>query len=536
MFNPLSTKIKNLREGFEPPLGGYSSRSETSEPPVMTATLTEEADACSRSLLVIERIAHVPQAPIHLSRFGLFTPHSSRSLQISQANLIPILVLVPSLAPAQPRPPSRVPPPSSLNAPRAHRLAAPRPALCPRLLGTTKTPRRGPASPSYFSTRRLHILRAVAVLAACACAGNFFWQFRHQHHSSSNSKNSEGSSESSKSRSDSTFGSNIVATTTAVATATSSSAIPFVLLFESGSGSSWLASSLATHPRVCLVLFEPIDNSSLTSAADHAARLRWLEILWSPPHASDAEDAWSDWRRRLIAASTFGQLPLIRRSLGRCTAASRSFGLKARLSRLLTHEGAMRGLRELLARKRVRLIRLERRNRIKQALAEYRRLHAGLGHFTSRSTSAGSRQVDVDLRLFRKSVAAVERSHRLASKVLTYLQPAQPLLTLSYESLLTEHDASVRRVEDFLALASPAAAAANPHAAAANAEAERVSPDDGAAPVEGAPQAYHKATPDRLCAAVRNYAALCREWWHGQYAEFFDEPCEAACGPGRLHL
>ena len=246
-------------------------------------------------------------------------------------------------------------------------------------------------------------------------------------------------------------------------------------------------------------------------------------------------DAWSDWRRRLIAASTFGQLPLIRRSLGRCTAASRSFGLKARLSRLLTHEGAMRGLRELLARKRVRLIRLERRNRIKQALAEYRRLHAGLGHFTSRSTSAGSRQVDVDLRLFRKSVAAVERSHRLASKVLTYLQPAQPLLTLSYESLLTEHDASVRRVEDFLALASPAAAAANPHAAAANAEAERVSPDDGAAPVEGAPQAYHKATPDRLCAAVRNYAALCREWWHGQYAEFFDEPCEAACGPGRLH-
>ena len=118
-------------------------------------------------------------------------------------------------------------------------------------------------------------------------------------------------------------------------------------------------------------------------------------------------------------------------------------------------------------------------------------------------------------------------AHRLASKVLTYLQP--PICSAP-TSLLTEHDASARRVEDFLALASPRPPPLTPPP---QCRAERVT-DDGR-PCGGAPQAYHKATPDRR-AAVRNYAALCREWWHGQYAEFFDEPCEAACGPGRLHL
>ena len=45
--------------------------------------------------------------------------------------------------------------------------------------------------------------------------------------------------------------------------------------------------------------------------------------------------------------------------------------------------------------------------------------------------------------------------------------------------------------------------------------------------------AYRKATPDRLCDAVSNYATLCREYARGSYSSFFDTPCDAPCDPGR---
>ena len=295
-----------------------------------------------------------------------------------------------------------------------------------------------------------------------------------------------------------------------------------MLLFESGSGSSWLTQLLAAHPHLCVVLFEPIDNATLTSSADHEARLRWLDLLWSPPPSAAPASEWAAWRQRMVAASAFGQLPLIQQSLERCTPDSRAFGLKARLSRLLNHEAAVQGLRALLARRRVRVLRLERRNRIKQALTEYRRLYAGLGHFKAAREGgkqhAGQRAV-VDLRLFRKSVKAVERSHKLATKVLTQLQPSQPQLTLSYEAMLDEHAATMQRVAGFLGVEPPAAAPAAASTAGGGG---------------GGDGAYRKATPDRLCAAVENYAELCGEWSHGAYAEHFEDPCDdRMCGAAR---
>lgn len=262
---------------------------------------------------------------------------------------------------------------------------------------------------------------------------------------------------------------------------------------------------------MCVALFEPIDNSSLTGLSDHRARLRWLDELWSPPSRGAAAGAWSAWRARVEAGSVFGQRPLVRESLAQCsTTSSVAFGLKARLSRLLTHSTAVSELRELLVQRDVRVLRLGRRNRIKQALAEYRRLHAGLGHFrvTRQQSTGGSsgigggRGVVVDSSLFRRSLKEVERSHRLASRVLSSLAPGQPVLELSYEELLTAHTDTVSRVARFLR--------AEPHT-----------------PREKA--AYVKATPDRLCAAVSNYGELCRTFQKGQYRGYFDEPCDTRC-------
>ena len=287
--------------------------------------------------------------------------------------------------------------------------------------------------------------------------------------------------------------------------------MPFVIVFESGSGSSWLVQELSRTAQVCLVLFEPIDNVTLASRADHQARLRWLETLWTPPKPTESAAAWADWRERVVAASIFGQLPLVRESLARCTPQSVVFGLKARLSRLLTHEDAMAGLRTLLQRLQVRVLRLGRRNRIKQALTEYRRLHAGLGHFRAAHDGAASAAAHaVDLHLFRSSLRAVERSHRLASRVLKSLAPQQPLLELTYEELLNDHEPTMGQLHHFLSL-QPMAPPALPLAAAG-----------AAMPSRGT---YVKATPDRLCDAVENYAALCRAYRQA-YGSCFDEPCD----------
>jgi hypothetical protein len=286
---------------------------------------------------------------------------------------------------------------------------------------------------------------------------------------------------------------------------------PFVVLFESGSGSSWLIQELAAHPKVCIALFEPIDNASLAREVDHAARLRWLELLFTPPYSAEGI-AWRKWRRNVEEASVFGQLPIISASLAQCSLTATAFGLKARLSRLLTSEAAMRGLRELMARLGVRVIRLSRRNRIKQALAEYRRLYAGLGHFKATKGQGGMIRPAgsaVSLPHFRRSLKEVERSHRLASRVIASLAPGQPVLTIDYEDLFSSHREAITRIEKFLDV--------DPEQQNGNAQRGRA--------------AYQKATPDRLCAAVSNYADLCDEYSaRSEYTGYFEDPCDTECG------
>ena len=73
--------------------------------------------------------------------------------------------------------------------------------------------------------------------------------------------------------------------------------VPFVVLFESSSGSSWLMQELGVLPEVCAIGFEPIDNISMASAADHTLRLRWLRTLWTPQRGSASE--WVDGQAAL---------------------------------------------------------------------------------------------------------------------------------------------------------------------------------------------------------------------------------------------
>jgi hypothetical protein len=181
--------------------------------------------------------------------------------------------------------------------------------------------------------------------------------------------------------------------------------VPFVVLFESSSGSSWLMQELGALPEVCAIGFEPIDNISMASAADHTLRLRWLRTLWTPQRGSASE--WLDWQAALQRASVFGQDDAIRRSLGGCRRTDAvAYGLKARLSRLLSDEPSVARVAALMVEQGVRVVRLSRRNVIKQALAEYRRLHAGLGQFRRRGANASISSIEVELRLFKRALQA----------------------------------------------------------------------------------------------------------------------------------
>lgn len=306
--------------------------------------------------------------------------------------------------------------------------------------------------------------------------------------------------------------------------------VPFVVVFESSSGSSWLLQLLGSHPAICAIGFEPIDNISMSSASDHALRIRWLDRLWTP--RIEGGEEWASWMSELQAASVFGQLPIIQQSLQRCDwRRSRAFGLKARLSRLLTAPRAIERLAQLVRRRGVRIIRLSRRNRIKQALAEYNRLHAGLGQFVRSGVAAGTHRpgnatasshamgVQVDLERFGVALRAVERSRRLTSHVLSELG-LEKGLSLEYELLLSETDAALGKVADLLRL--------SPEPMLVQQRQQQA----------GSGGALRKATSDRLCLAVANYRQLCQAYVRTDYAQFFDPPpigqgaCSCHAGEG----
>ena len=219
-------------------------------------------------------------------------------------------------------------------------------------------------------------------------------------------------------------------------------------------------------------------------------------------------------------------------------------------------------------------MRLTRRNRVKQALAEYRRLHGGLGQFRlltaaavsndssspapsgadgSSSSNGAAEAAEVDLPLFERALTAVQRSHRLAETIGEKLSQ-QTTLHLSYEELREDHAAAMRAIEAFLGLGGGGEVggeagggggvgvvthgeamegtdgASSPPPSSSSSSSPSASASSSSSPPPLA--TYSKATPDRLCEAVRNYGALCRKYAGTALAQHFDEPCDTACTPG----
>ena len=260
---------------------------------------------------------------------------------------------------------------------------------------------------------------------------------------------------------------------------------------------------LASHQQCCAVGFEPIDNISLGFPADHRARLRWLELLWQPKRDDDV--TWTRWKKDIEQASVFGQIGQIHSSLSGCRRDMRAVGLKARLSRLLSDSDATQHLQSLVWRQHVRILRLSRENGVKQTLAEYNRRHAGLGQFAAADGRASATEVKLDV--FAQALRDVARSRQLTDRITALLSSdASPVLHIRYEDLLRNRSSTMSRIGSFLGLAA-----------------------DFGGDGSGGGGGYRKATPDRMCTAIANYAELCRAFVGTHHAADFDEPCDSRC-------
>ena len=261
----------------------------------------------------------------------------------------------------------------------------------------------------------------------------------------------------------------------------------------------------------------------MASAADHAARIRWLSTLWAPQRADGG--AWARWKSALVAASVFGQLPAIEASLARCNrTAAVAFGLKARLSRLLSHEPSLQQLAALMAVRGVRVVQLSRRNRVKQALAEYRRLHAGLGQFRAAADGGGGGGSDGGGGSADGAPSARRaRALRGGGDRRPPLAPADG----SRDAVPAETPAS--RVRGTAVRAPPRCAASPTSSSASTRCRSPPPPPPPPAPPPGS-TTYRKATPDRRREAVSNYAELCAKYRKSDLAQCFTEPCPRRAG------
>ena len=137
-----------------------------------------------------------------------------------------------------------------------------------------------------------------------------------------------------------------------------------------------------------------------------------------------------------------------------------AFGLKARLSRLLSHPAVLGESRALMARRGVHVIRLSRRNRIKQT--------------ARRVPAAACGPWPAPCSVLRAPCSAADASE------------AAPRLTHDYEQLLGAHEATLERVRAFLRLAPPPP----PAAADAAADIRTVCQGDARQAVRGGEQLW----------------------------------------------
>ena len=293
---------------------------------------------------------------------------------------------------------------------------------------------------------------------------------------------------------------------------------PFMLVFTSSVGSSWLMQELSVNPSVCVIGHEPLDDYCTVGSSrsvNGKRQVGWLRVALNPPSLSVYSEhhggvlkrgeawrrAWRLWKAKLIQHALPCRVEEIHKSLEgeRCDASYvRAFGFKTRLfagGMLSDRQGSKWDrVREELQDAGVRVIRLKRRNRLEQALSVYwkkRPIELGkngkLVRGPARRPHDAPRAVEhVDQ--LDEILATISQREKLLDAAVEYMRV--PTLTMTYEDLTGDHVAAVRRLGGFLGVGlSESALDAIP-------EAER----------------WFKHSPKGLCNAVADYKSFCSHY------------------------
>lgn len=184
----------------------------------------------------------------------------------------------------------------------------------------------------------------------------------------------------------------------------------FVILFVERSGSTYLATMLASHPRILARREEFAQMRQ--RGIDGRGQLEWAAKFWSPGLLSPY----------------------------------RAIGFKAKLVDILDLQGFAR----LLAERRVRIIELHRRNLVKAvvSIVNARRLHEASGNWNLLQESDRLPPLRVDPEEFERLLEERIRWDRELEDFTAGLGLA--LVRLYYEELLEDEPAFIGRVLDFL--------------------------------------------------------------------------------------
>ena len=185
---------------------------------------------------------------------------------------------------------------------------------------------------------------------------------------------------------------------------------PFVILFVERDGSTYLTSLLQTHPEIEAVYerFAVMRQKEQTGAE----QLAWAREFWTPPFA------------------------------GRKAA----YGFKTKLVDVLD----LPGFRQVLLEKRVKIIHMQRENRIKAVVSRInaRRLYEATGNWNLYKEQDRRPPMTVDIEEFHQFVKEREDADRMLAEFVSTL--ALPTELVKYEELQSDKDGVIRRVSALL--------------------------------------------------------------------------------------
>jgi LPS sulfotransferase NodH len=187
---------------------------------------------------------------------------------------------------------------------------------------------------------------------------------------------------------------------------------PFVVLFIERDGSTYLVSTLGSHPDV------------------HTVYERFAVMR----QKGDGPEDQLDWARRYFTPPLIGTKAAV--------------GFKTKLVDVLDHGGFVQVLQE----KGVRIIHMQRRNRIKAVVSRInaRRLYEKTGNWNLYKESDRMPPMTVDLDEFKSFVREREEADRVLAEYVAGL--GLNTLTVCYEDMLQDRDAVFAGVFDFLNL------------------------------------------------------------------------------------